>query len=544
MRPLASLRPVLASSTLIAALWDTAALPPAAAQQQPLPEVFGEFLDVRVVNLEVVVTDRSGGRVHGLTADDFVLVVDGQEVAIEYFSEIRGGMAQSGGHIESPPGVEPGEAIGTNFLVYVDDNHTRKVDRDPIVRALIDQVDELGPRDRMAVLVHQGTRLQMLSSWSSSPKDLAAALGQLLDGQRFGGSTRSPLQVARTLGLRPRTSRLVDVTADAPGGGSAEDALLVEMAETLPEASFLEALGGAPLRLDLELAVASAVSALRGFAQPEGRKVMLLVAGQWPLGAFRSGTAGIDIVTDLDLVRPLVETANLLAYTVYPIGDQASTNLWRNTSSSRIASDTGGQMLYRRAELLRGAVADTRSYYFLGFVPELVADDARHRIQVEVRRSGLRTRTRDSYVDLSRSAELSMMAQSALLFGEELPAGPVQVRFGQAERKGLRKMMVPIEVLVPLDELTFVRQRDTDHARFEIRLAVIDESGSQADIPILPVELEGTYRPGEVYRYTTMLRMRRRPHDMAVSVHDVYGARTLNGVVSMSYRSTQDDQPP
>jgi hypothetical protein len=318
----------------------------------------------------------------------------------------------------------------------------------------------------------------------------------------------------------------------------------VEMAETLPETSFLEALGGAPLRLDLELAVAGVVSALRGFAQPEGRRVMLLVGGQWPLGTFRSGVAGTDVVTDLDLVRPLVETANLLAYTVYPIGDQASTDLWRNSSSRRIASDTGGQTLFRRAELLSGAVADTRSYYSLGFLPELVADDARHRIEVEVRRSGLRTRTRDSYVDLSRSAELSMMAQSALLFGDELPEGPVQVRFGQAERTGLRKMMVPIEVLVPLDELTFVRQRDTDRARFEIRLAVIDESGSQADIPILPVELEGTYRPGEVYRYTTTLRMRRRPHDMAVSVHDVYGARTLNGVVSMSYRSTQDDQPP
>jgi VWFA-related protein len=543
MRPLASLRPVLASSTLIAALWATAALP-AAAQQQPLPEVFGEFLDVRVVNLEVVVTDRSGNRVHGLTADDFVLVVDGQEVAIEYFSEIREGIAQSEGHIESPPGVEPGESIGTNFLVYVDDNHTRKVDRDPIVRALIDQLDELRPRDRMAVVVQQGTRLQMLSSWSSSRQDLAAALGQLLDGRRFGGSTRSPLLVARTLGLRPRTTGLVDVEADAPRGGSPQDALQLEMADTLPEESFLEALGGAPLRLDLELAVASAVSALRGFAKPEGRKVMLLLAGQWPIGTFRSGVAGTDVVTDLELVRPLVETANLLAYTVYPIGSQASSDLWRNAGSSRIAGDTGGQMLYQRAELLRGAVADTRSYYSLGFVPELVADDARHRIEVEVRRSGLRTRTRDSYVDLSRSAELSMMAQSALLFGEELPEGPVQVRFGQAERKGLRKMMVPIEVLVPLDELTFVRQRDTDQARFEIRLAVIDESGSQADIPILPVELEGTYRPGEVYRYTTMLRMRRRPHDMAVSVHDVYGARTLNGVVTMSYRSTQDDQPP
>jgi VWFA-related protein len=543
MRPLASLRPLPASSTLLATLWACAVLP-AGAQDPPLPDVFGEFLDVRVVNIEVVVTDRAGERVSGLDAGDFVLTVDGVEIPIGYFSEIRGGAAIAGDGATQLPGVEAGQPFGTNFLLYVDDNHTRKVDRDPIVRALIEQLDALGPRDRMAVVVQHGTGLHLLSSWSSSPRELGAALALLLDGERYGGSARSPLLVARTLGLQPRGPGLADVTADAPSGASAQDALFEEVGDSLLESSFLEALGGAPLRLDLELAVAGAVSALRGFAKPEGRKVMLLLAGRWPLGTFRSGTAGVDVVTDLELVRPLVETANLLAYTVYPLGETASHDLWRNASLRNIASSTGGQTLYRRDEVLRGAVADTRSYYSLGFAPELAGNDARHRIEVRLRRGGLRARTRDSYIDLSRAAELSMMAQSALLFGQELPEGPVLVQFGEASRKGLRKMVVPIEVFVPLDELTFLRQRGFDRARFEIRLAVIDESGSQADIPILPVELEGTYRPGEIYRHTTTLRMRRRPHDMLVSVHDVYGAKTLNGRATVSYRSTQVDERP
>lgn len=33
-------------------------------QQQELPAAFGEVIDVRVVNIEVVVTDRNGNRVH------------------------------------------------------------------------------------------------------------------------------------------------------------------------------------------------------------------------------------------------------------------------------------------------------------------------------------------------------------------------------------------------------------------------------------------------------------------------------------------------
>src|SRR5215212_6056631 len=62
---------------------------PAAADTVPL--VFGEVLDVRVVNVEVVVTDKQGERVRGLGSKDFRLEVDGKEVPIDYFSEIVGG---------------------------------------------------------------------------------------------------------------------------------------------------------------------------------------------------------------------------------------------------------------------------------------------------------------------------------------------------------------------------------------------------------------------------------------------------------------------
>ena len=70
---------VLAAPCLLATLCLLLPTSTWAQQQSTLPG-FSEVIDVRVVNLEVVVTDRAGNRIHGLSPEDFVLRVDGQEV--------------------------------------------------------------------------------------------------------------------------------------------------------------------------------------------------------------------------------------------------------------------------------------------------------------------------------------------------------------------------------------------------------------------------------------------------------------------------------
>jgi len=67
-----------------------------------------------------VVTDKAGQRVSDLKAGDFKLRVDGVEVPIGFFSEVREGVsvgATGGGSTEgstAPGGAAPGEAVGTN----------------------------------------------------------------------------------------------------------------------------------------------------------------------------------------------------------------------------------------------------------------------------------------------------------------------------------------------------------------------------------------------------------------------------------------------
>ncbi|HET9765256.1 MAG TPA: hypothetical protein VFS60_00330, partial [Thermoanaerobaculia bacterium] len=138
-----------------------AAAAAAAAQQPPATagSPFGEEIDVRVVNVEVVVTDAKGERVSGLSAGDFTLTVDGKPVAIDYFSEIRDGRplaTPAAPGAEAPPAstVQPPAAAtaGTNYLVFVDDYFAIAPQRDPVLEALRGSLDQLRPEDRMAVV--------------------------------------------------------------------------------------------------------------------------------------------------------------------------------------------------------------------------------------------------------------------------------------------------------------------------------------------------------------------------------------------------------
>jgi hypothetical protein len=97
------------------------------AQEPVSGNVFGESIDVRVVNVEAVVTDGKGERVRGLSAADFRLLVDGREVPVEYFTEVEEGKAAA--PAQGAPGttagpqapVAAGEEVGRSYLVYVDD---------------------------------------------------------------------------------------------------------------------------------------------------------------------------------------------------------------------------------------------------------------------------------------------------------------------------------------------------------------------------------------------------------------------------------------
>ncbi|MEM9292659.1 MAG: VWA domain-containing protein [Acidobacteriota bacterium] len=535
--------------------------------QESAPGTFAEIIEVRVVNVEVVVTDEDGNRVAGLDRDQFQLEVDGEAQSIDFFNEVVGGEALSEEEgeegaeaVEDPaleglPGFSPGEPVSTSYLVFVDDFFSIKRDRNEVLEALADDLPLLTPGDRMAIVAFDGRRLDMISSWSDSQKELQRALRKAGDRKAYGLQRLAERRNFRSIRL-DFNSLEPESTVDGTRLDIEEEQFAVQISE------------------QVERVVAAATATLRSFAQPPGRKVMLMVAGGWPFDPVRfTVTDPNRVILDRgvpsgpELFEPLTETANRLGYTLYPVDvptsslDLADRDLasLRNIPSGAalepdfvreqelhaslgfVAESTGGKALINSASLdaLPRAVEDTRTFYWLGFTPEWRGDDEVHEIRVRVAGADgqrLEVRTRESYQDLSRNAEVAMMVESGLLFGNAPSSEKLTVVLGEPKRERFRKMRVPLGIRFQAQDIAFVPTNEGGFgAQVLLVISVMDESGARAPVYRLPLAFAQQEEPdGERWvGYDTELELRRADHDVVVAIYDQFGGSLLSSAVSV-----------
>lgn len=564
-----SLRLALAAAVLAAA--PVLAQTPQASQTPPQPPpagdplpAFDEIIDVRVVNLEVVVTDRKGNRVTDLKPGDFRLKIDNKEVPISFFSEVRDGQvlaaaAQAGKEDVPAPvqSVAPGETVGTHYLVFIDEYFSVALQRNQVLTALKADLSRLGPQDRMSLVAYDGARLARLAGWTGSPAELAKAFDaamarpsrgldrlaerrSFLNAEAFEYQINGPMIGGKTMSTGPVT----------------EDSAFVTLRERVasPGLGMQEKAYGSTLVRQVDSAISAVVSAMRGSAAPQGRKVLLLLAGGWPFsvesflrGAEAPPTAG-ELPDGEELFGPLTSTANLLGYTIYPVDVPGIETPVANAESDRtfsgldsvreqeahgsvqfIAQQTGGQAILntRRDEAFPTAIADTRSYYWLGFSPAWERNDRSHKIQVEVLRPGLRTRTRRDFLDLSFKTEMGMLLESALLFGSLPNTIPMPMRVGTPVRSSKGEVEIPITLGFPVDALTVISTNGRYVGKVELRIAAADENGNRSEVIALPLDLASDRPPkaGGFVKYETKVKLRGKASHIAAVSYDMLSGK-------------------
>jgi VWFA-related protein len=365
----------------------------------------------------------------------------------------------------------------------------------------------LRPGDRMAVLAFDGSRIDVLSGWTGDAAALAAALERARRRPATGGQMLSHQRA-----LQADVNVVLENELD---DGDTNSLVSIVGRE-------LEALGpriSPEARTELGKTSSAAAAALRGFESPPGRKVMLLLSGAWSMRVAPQ------------LYGPMVEAANRLGYTIYPV-DLAQSNPYEISALGALAARTGGRVVVSaKLDPFREVVADTGTYYWLGFTPSWKADDRGHRVAVETRRAGLKVRSRGGFSDLSKRTENAMKAESVLLFGGAEGDRRLIVRLGEPKRVGQGQMEIPVTLGVPVESLALTPKGAGYIAETPLAVVAMDAKGGRADLPAsrLTVALDAPPKGGTYARFQTAVRVRDIGQRLVFSVQDPVAGTALWG---------------
>lgn len=171
----------------LAALAAISALGPAAGAQTREP--ITDTVDVRVVNVDVVVLDKKGHPVPDLSREDFRLLEDGEEVEIRYFTtpvaQRNSAPASSGGDSESAP-EDSSTAVAAapvplTVAIYLDDRATHAMNRRRVLEDLGEFLADSRELPAEWILARFRDRLEVIAGPTPDIHELTAALERVAD---------------------------------------------------------------------------------------------------------------------------------------------------------------------------------------------------------------------------------------------------------------------------------------------------------------------------------------------------------------------------
>jgi VWFA-related protein len=540
------------SVVLIAAL--TAG--PLAAQQaaqpkspQPQPEMpkLTENIDVRVIGVDVVVTDKKGNAVTGLTKDDFQIFENGIEKPISNFSEIEGkSVTQAvkvpvpGAPATPPPAKEEvSEQLRRRIIFYVDNLSLAPFNRNRVFKQMKEFTkDVMRPGDEA-----------MVATYNRSLKVRTPF-------------TRDALQI----------QQMLDAIAGESGQGIAAHSEAKDVMGRIRDAtSYDEALANArsyaeSVEHDLRQSVESINGLLTTLAGVDGKKILVLTTEGFQIQPGREIFTMIDEVArekgwqsssmleamgynGSSLIESIAKTANANGITLYTIhagglaagmegttadNQQAisynvtSAALSNTTESLQMLAELTGGLATTRTNNFAGAfkdiVRDLDSYYSLGYRAGTERVDRQRALEVHVKNRALRVRNRQTFVEKSTYQEMSDRVIANLLYKTKENVLGVRVKVNTPiPAEDLFK--VPVEIHIPIDNLTLLQQGEAYMGGFSIYVVVGNKDGDMSDVARKSHQItvplgDFAKAKGKYYTYTLDLMCERGLNKISIGVVD------------------------
>ncbi len=517
-----------------------------------------ESIEVRVTNVDVVVTDARGNPIQGLKKEDFELRENGKPQKISNFYEIIG----SGAPVSAPAAVvaddtfaPPPSTLRRRVIVFIDSYTVDPIRRNQVFDALEKELNDLLRDGDELMLAVWNRRLQVLRPLTSSRDEIRAAIRALpkqigegnfltMERERIERNARDLRDASRS---NPRLYPMQDAYRDA----------------TISAVAFADMLY--MRQKGLVTAVERTIATLAGL---EGRKILLYVGGNLQENVGLDAFLSVDAVfapervvvgtargREQRLMHPyfqaLGKKANADGVTMYLIdtGDRgarmrdASTDTIEGDSEAEfevasatvmamgtLAHLTGGTVLSGTRNFkasLDTIIRDLGSYYSLGYRSEAKGDETRN-IAVRVNRPGIHVRARRSFTQKSAEDDMRdrVVANAFHPVANEL-AISVEAGKGEQHRGGIK---VPITITFPSD-VTLLPQGDALVGEFAVYIVVANPLGDTSSIGkdvqriSIPAKVADAIRQ-KPFVYTSAVVVRKGEQSISVGIVDTVSGRS------------------
>lgn len=373
-------------------------------------------VNVRLVQVNVIVRNRADEPVTGLSKDDFELTDNGRPQRISFFEAADAEEAKRPARLAENTFSNridaQGQATPGITVVLFDLLNTPFEDQVSAKDRLVQVLRQIQPNQRIGVYV-LGRELMVLHDFTDSPMQLAAVLEQLQ------GQTSHALSGAQEAAL-PKPIET--------NGAKAQLKVLVELtngAQNVRKDYF---------NVDRVAVTLNAIEAIANhLTSTTGRKNLIWVSGSFP---FTLGVTDKDLenmrkdspnrqrgtfedpfertmraVSNADMAIYPVDARGLVALPDYDAGTKAGTprgdpspatlHVENFDTMENLASKSGGRAFFNTNDLEKAiltAVDDGRMTYTLGFYPGSAADNKFHTLKVQVRRKDVTVRYRQGYL--------------------------------------------------------------------------------------------------------------------------------------------------
>lgn len=523
------------------------------AQQPAQLPTFSESVEVRVLNLDVDVTDAKGNAVTDLKREDFTLKIGGKPVPIDYFALVDDGTIHAPDLATAAPEqvlktYKKGEEeayVPRNFLVYVDLGYLPAGLRNRSLNAIRDLATRLGPNDAIRVVVFDRAP-SVLVDWTTSKEVVLTALADI---ERQGvGMSR----------LQAQTQTIAMI--DGMGQGRRNANSRMQLARQY----------GQEVGMEIENMLTSMESELVTLTPLNGKRAFLYLSGGfeyqpgWIMAQYAGASISASGLINLNVrdiptrLTALIQRANsdqITFYTVDATGLTAegtpasegspSTNVLaieqrpslqfqarqdRQNGLSLMAVETGGVALLNTNDFVKGLSRiydQVSTYYTLGVTLSKLGITGYQKVEVTTRRQGLTVRARQGFAPQSEAQRVENRARATMETDLSYNAIPAKLETAPAT-PDKKYFILPLTVLLPAETLTFVPEGDKESARVEFYIGAVDEKARTSDISRQQTTFQipaGKPKSGALLRYAAQLQTKKGNYRVVVNVRDTVSGK-------------------